>query len=1066
MPVFGSGPKRTDGQTNNPIRNTPTFLLPNQISNLALWFDAADTSTITTNISSLNQWWSKTSISTVMSNAQGLRGATWRSTTQNSLPVVRFNDSNSFMSSFRLDYPSSNFTTSNETTMFLAYNPTNNGAPFGVVDTASYGAGGLRLHPQSGQSFMFGNIYNLPNNSQLLYTYPVNTGFKVETYLGRQSTLSFRNNGIVFAASTMLTGLSFSSQPNVVLMGGIGYASRTFTQDIGEALLYNRGLTDTEIIGIESYLAAKWGVRTSLPFNHPARVIGPPILGYKLLTYNTLAASNAALWFDTMDTTSMRGLTNQVFPPSNLDFCDFIIDKASGCNTFTSRWPVYDLFAWNYKPTLKFIFGNPVNARFPGVPPPYLGSSLSMFLTLNAGITPSGIGSNIITIGEDLGSPGSRGLSIYVRNNSTIGVNRGGNLISSFYITNSNILVSAFVNGTPSTIGGLPPSTTSLFFNGSLVASTPNPSTLSSFNMINYTLGGNNNFQDFQGNISEWNVFYRTLNTTERNAIHAQMLPKWSLPSNQPISFINSLPVTSGLFGWYDAYDTTTVLRNASNNVSMWLDKSGQNNHMSTNLLTFGSNTGSNIYYSTISISTNQYPSLFFPSTFAFMQTSTLITNESFSSFTMIAVKRGTTVLNGPQPRTVTFFSTLNQLENGGSYIGATVDALYNLGNVNSAFTNTFSTFYINTIVGNVGPTTIEGVSSTSVVSYLNGRNSFISGGYNFQGNLVPTYVRLMNGPFNDIFNGDPRAYAGYLAEVLLYDRILNSNEFVNTHVYLQNKWGISTIISNVPITQGLNLWLDCYDPLVMTFSTNTSQVVQWRDKSLCNFHMSNPGTIVGSRLPTYTTASPSGLPSLQFSNSAPTTTFFTNLWNTNFTYPQIRETTLFISYSSTSNSGYYGPLFTMLSNSEVFYNTGNGFGLNVVNGDGGIGLVRSTVRIYSSLIPNTHNTTTLATVIFNSSLTTLQNSPDIPQNTFGLSRNGVVGLTQISSFISSVGNLSTQNFLVNQAVLGTRGPGTVSDAQWFYAGFIHEVLQYNRSLTFAERQQVEAYLMTKWNIG
>ena len=36
MPVFGSGPRRTDGQTNNPIRNTPTFLLPNQISNLAL----------------------------------------------------------------------------------------------------------------------------------------------------------------------------------------------------------------------------------------------------------------------------------------------------------------------------------------------------------------------------------------------------------------------------------------------------------------------------------------------------------------------------------------------------------------------------------------------------------------------------------------------------------------------------------------------------------------------------------------------------------------------------------------------------------------------------------------------------------------------------------------------------------------------------------------------------------------------------------------------------------------------------------------------------------------------
>ena len=250
-----------------------------------------------------------------------------------------------------------------------------------------------------------------------------------------------------------------------------------------------------------------------------------------------------------------------------------------------------------------------------------------------------------------------------------------------------------------------------------------------------------------------------------------------------------------------------------------------------------------------------------------------------------------------------------------------------------------------------------------------------------------------------------------------------------------------------------------------MTFSTNTTQVQQWRDKSLCNFHFSNPGNIGTSRLPTYTSLSPNGLPSLQFSNSAPATTFFTNLWNTNFTYPNTRETTLFVSYSSTSNAGFYGPLFTMLSNNEIFYNTGNGFELSAVNSDGGIGLVRSTVRIYNSLIPNTHNTTTLASVVFNSTLTTLQNSPDIPRNAFGLLRNGVVGFTQISSFISSVGNLSTQNFLVNQAVLGTRGPGAILDPQWYFSGFIHEVLQYNRALTFAERQQVEAYLMSKWNI-
>jgi hypothetical protein len=79
-----------------------------------------------------------------------------------------------------------------------------------------------------------------------------------------------------------------------------------------------------------------------------------------------------------------------------------------------------------------------------------------------------------------------------------------------------------------------------------------------------------------------------------------------------------------------------------------------------------------------------------------------------------------------------------------------------------------------------------------------------------YVGNLYPSYMRLMNGPYNDIFNGDTRADSGFLGEVLLYNRILNSNELLNTHTYLLNKWGISTIISNVPVTRGLNLWLDC----------------------------------------------------------------------------------------------------------------------------------------------------------------------------------------------------------------------------------------------------------------
>lgn len=1059
MPVWGTGPRRPDGGTNNVINATPTFLLPTQVSNLAVWFDAADTSTITTNISSLSQWRSKTPITYTLSNAFGLPGPTWISTTQNSLPVVRFRGANSSLMSTTLWYNTSNYVTNNEITLFLAYNPTNNGAPFGIQDS-EYG-NNLRIFPQSGSQFFSGNIYNLPNNARLDYSYPVGTGFKVETYFGRQSTLGVRLSGSLFAASTMGTGLAFpSGTDKFIFMGAQSYNSRLFTQDIGEALIYNRGLSDPEIQGIEAYLARKWGVQNSLPFRHPGRP-SQALAGYRLLTYNRLAASNAALWFDSMDTASMRGLRTQQFPPSNLDFCDFFIDKANGCNAITIRWPVFDLFGWNYYPTLKFIANNPNNARFPGSPPPYLGSSLSMFLTVNAINTP--FGSNIITIGEDQGTPESRGLSIYFNRTSTIGINRGGNLVSSFYINGSNILVSAFVNGTTSTIGGLPPSTTSLFFNGSLVASTTNPSTLSSFNMINYCLGGVNNFQNIEGNISEWSVFYRTLNTSERNAMHSQMLSKWQLPSNVPVTYINSNPVTNGLYLAVDAYDpnfiSTTVTSDGLTRVDTAFDRSGNSRN-------FKVVTGfSNVFYNRVS-TMNQFNSLYFSTgtTAGILSNINPVNTFSTNSYSLFLVyNQLSTSANAAR-----VFSAANQTF---SDVGLGGFSYQILGGINNAtFFTPFdyqyaganisnSRNYVYSLINNGGPT-FDIYQTSTFYSYLN-----LGTGATLFSNINNASTNLLNVSQFNIGGfpiGTPFCFNGLISEVLLYNRALLSSERTLIENYLLNKWGISNIISNVPVTSGLNLWLDAYDPATVLFSTNTNLVTQWRDKSVSSLHMSNPGTSGGARMPLYTTTSPNGLPSLLFSNSAPTNTFATGLWNTNFTYPQTAEATLFVTYSSIANSAFYGPLFTMLLNNELYYSRANGFGLNVNNNNGSISIVRSSINIYSSGIANGHNITTLASVVFNSSFT---NIPDIPQNSFGIARNGVVGFRQPSSFISTLGSLTAQNFLVNQASLGMRGVGFVGDPQWVYSGFIHEVLLYNRALSFVERQQVESYLLSKWNI-
>jgi hypothetical protein len=309
---------------------------------------------------------------------------------------------------------------------------------------------------------------------------------------------------------------------------------------------------------------------------------------------------------------------------------------------------------------------------------------------------------------------------------------------------------------------------------------------------------------------------------------------------------------------------------------------------------------------------------------------------------------------------------------------------------------------------------------------------------------------------------GQNFCFNGLISEVILYNRGLSNSERLQVENYLINKWGISTLISNVPVTSGLNLWLDCYDQQTMTFSTNTSQVTQWRDKSLCNLHMSNPGTFAVSKLPTYTVNSVNNLPGLQFSNN--TTTFYTNLWNSNFRYPVVREATIFSVFQANSgNNSFYNPIFTMLFSNEVFFNSANGFCLSAAGVGNQINSIRSSPGI-AVTVGNTLNTPALATAVYNSSFTTI---PDIPQNRVAVGRNGVIGATSISSFISTIGNgaLSTHNFVVNHASLGTRGAGTNGDGTWYNSGFIHEVILYNRALTFVERQAVESYLLSKWNI-
>ena len=304
---------------------------------------------------------------------------------------------------------------------------------------------------------------------------------------------------------------------------------------------------------------------------------------------------------------------------------------------------------------------------------------------------------------------------------------------------------------------------------------------------------------------------------------------------------------------------------------------------------------------------------------------------------------------------------------------------------------------------------------------------------------------------FSDQANGDPRCDAGYMAEVLLYNRILNSTELTNTHNYLLNKWGISTLVSNVPVTGGLNLWLDAFDPSNV-ITDNNSNVLLWRDKSLCNWHLSNYNAI---KAPTYTSNGINSLPSVYFPNNsnAITQSYLVNP-NISFSTP---SATLYMVMK------YLNPIngisvFSLQSNSNTSGTDSNGgfsiktFGSNSANH---IEYVRfPNIFSYSLNISNN----ALATFQINNTFSTIG---PIQPNTVSFTNNGNLNGQNTMAY-STTSLFNSQCITVGGDSSISPGSSAVSNVLW---GYISEVLLYNRSLGFAEKQQVESYLMSKWKL-
>ena len=255
--VYQSSYLKTAGVKTNIARMTPfyTGFTPRQISGLALWLDAADSSTIT-GTSPVTQWRDK-SVNNYSMTYTG--SPTYRTTAAlNNLGCITFNGTSSFNSGTDTMYWSA-FSISQPFTVFAVCTKrlsSNTNYSFVLEPSTPSGSvilyGGLQLKMYAGSADQYTNpILAFVANSTQIYSAVFN---------GASSLLAYGGN----ATSSLNPGTA--SWPGLYL--GRDWGGVYDSGDYGEILFYNSALSTTQRQQVESYLAQKWGLTSSLAAGH------------------------------------------------------------------------------------------------------------------------------------------------------------------------------------------------------------------------------------------------------------------------------------------------------------------------------------------------------------------------------------------------------------------------------------------------------------------------------------------------------------------------------------------------------------------------------------------------------------------------------------------------------------------------------------------------------------------------------------------------------------------------------------------------------------------------------
>jgi len=282
---------------------------PSNVPNLALWLDAADSSTLSfssgTNVS---QWRDKSgngrnmspttnvfqytsafngsypTLSSSITGGNGLIGSISAFTLPNPstiFAVFQNRGVNSGTSSYPFLFDVTNGSTNR--TFAFAYNQ---GGSADIIQIGSGGASSMSTDTPSTSNMATAQVYTMN--------------------IGTSSTLLYTNGNLT--STVTLSGATVSS--GTLSIGGRG-SNNQWTGYFCEFMIFTTALTTTQRQQIEGYLAWKWGLQGSLPAGHPYQVSsGAIVRPFSRQFVPTDVSVPCLLWFDGQDASSVTGTTS------------------------------------------------------------------------------------------------------------------------------------------------------------------------------------------------------------------------------------------------------------------------------------------------------------------------------------------------------------------------------------------------------------------------------------------------------------------------------------------------------------------------------------------------------------------------------------------------------------------------------------------------------------------------------------------------------------------------------------------------------------------------------------